>query len=178
MKTTPIIIILFTLISCSNREFVSEKKQTIQNEGASSFETENSTPSLLKDTFLISDFSVNGLRLGMPINDIEKQLLLCDSVILDTEWKEGVSIYYVYYQGEVIMSYDIYTSSITWIDVYSPIFYTKSGFRVGDNIKKLIKDQYKEMYLLEEKETFWVGLYYDLEGFIEYIGLYDTGGFP
>ena len=164
-------IVLVTLFQACNATSV--KEGIIKNDDTSSFEIENTTLSL-KDTFLINDFSVNGLRLDMPIKNVKKQLLLCDSIKIS---QDGV-FYYVHYQNEVIMAYNSYGSSITWIEVFSPLFHTKSGFRVGDNIKELIKEPYREMHLLEKKETFWLGLYYDLDGFIEYIVLYDTGGFP
>jgi len=146
-----------------------------------------SIPSLSKDTFLINNFSVNGLELGMSINNAKKQLLLRDSVVLDMEtlYSLGDSLYYVYYHGNVIMSYNSKNDSlITWIEVFSPIFYTQNGFRVNDNIEKFIddfndnieQDELTGLYFLtlEEKKMFWLALFFDEEGTIQWIGIYDS----
>jgi hypothetical protein len=174
-------IVLVALFQSCNISSV--EKQIVKNEDTSSFENENSISSLLIDTFLISNFSVNGLGLGMLNKNVKKQLLLCDSIYCDSiNASDGAIFCYVYYQGEIIMSYNFYDSSITWIDVFSPLFHTKGGFRVGDNIKELIDSTNTKIedgfLILEKKETFWIGLYFKLEGFIDYIGFYDTGGFP
>ena len=145
-----------------------------------------SIPFLSKDTLLISNFSVNGLKLGMPINDAKKQLLLCDSVVLDMEALSNFedTVFYVYYQGDAIMSYNSKNESyITMVEVFSPMFHTKNGFRVTENIKKIIgnskkgieKDSETGYYYIEieGKKKFTSLLFFDEEGIIQWIGLYD-----
>jgi hypothetical protein len=176
------VIVLFVLFQSCN--ISSTEKQIIKNEDTSSFEIDNSISSSLKDTFLISNFSVNGLELAMSDKNIKKQLLLCDSIYCDSiHFGDGVKFYNVYYQGKIVMSYYSNGSFITWIDVYSPIFHTKNGFRVGDNVKKFIDStdtdieidpRIGQMLILEEKETFWLGLFFDKKYFIHWIGLYDN----
>ena len=150
-----------------------------------------STPSLSKDTLLISNFSVNGLKLGMSINNAEKQLLLKDSVVLHLDESTGADLYYVYYQGKAIMSYNSKNNSyITWIEIVSPVFHTKSNLRIGENITKIIGDLNEDnieqnenieqdfdteyYYFIEENEEKFVFLlFFDEEGIILWIGLYE-----
>ena len=150
--------------------------------------------SLSKDTLLINDFSANGLRLGMSIKNAKMQLLLCDSVILDAE--DNGDLYYVYYQGKAIMSYNSKNNSgITWIEIFSPIFYTKDGIRVNDNIRKIIGDTFDDLYQNEyvnddlyenidrDSDTgylyyfksngkFEMVFFFNEEGVIQWIGIY------
>lgn len=142
--------------------------------------------SLSKDTLLINNFSVNGLKLGMSINNVKKQLLLSDSVVLYTN--DPGYLYHVYYQDKIIMSYNSKNnSSITMIEVFSPIFHTKNGIRVGDNIRKIIGDTLDNInenenieqdsdtgyyFYFEEEGKFDMWFVFDEEGKILWIGLY------
>jgi len=184
IKKGIVLVVLFQSCNTSGTE-----KQIIKNEDTLSFEIENPIPSLLKDTFLISNFSVNGLELGMPINNAKERLLLCDSVILDTEALSNLedTIYYVFYQGNAIMAYNSKNdTTITWIEIYSPIFCTKDGFRVTENIKKVIGNSKKRIekggrtdycFFIEEKNLCYTVLYLDKKGIIQWIGIWDGKGY-
>ena len=158
--------------------------------------TNSYSTSLPKDTLLISNFSVNGLKLGMPIKNAKTQLVLCDSIVLDAEG-DG-DLYYVYYQGNTIMSYNSKNNSmITWIEVFSPIFHTKDGVRVNDNIRAVIGDAFDNIkqnedieddenlsenidkdldtgyfYYFESNGKFEMDFFFNEEGIIQWIGLY------
>ena len=191
IKNLLTLLVLFQSCNTSSVE-----KPIIQNEDTLSFEIENTTTLLSEDTFLISDFSVNGLKLGMPIKNAKKQLILCDSVILvDTEgW---ANVYHVYYQGEAIMSYGYKNNStITMIEILSPIFHTKGGIRVCDNIRKIIGDTFDKIeqndeiededrpnnidrdadtgyyFYFEEDGKYDIWFVFDKDGKILWIGLY------
>jgi hypothetical protein len=94
------------------------------------------------------------------------------------------------------MSYNSKNSSlITWIEIFSPIFHTKDGIRVGDNIRKVIGDAFDNIYqnedieeilsdnidkdedtgyyfYFEEERNLNMWFVFDEEGFILWIGLY------
>ena len=177
------VVCIFALISCKSKN---DKIELNIKEEVNTVETTDTVEVEKVDTLLIHNFSVNGLQLGMPIHDAKKQLLLCDSVVLDMEAVANLedTIFYVYYQGDMIMNYNSKDDSlITWIEVFSPVFYTKDGFRVGDNIKKFVEDSKKSIkedsdtgynyYRIEGRNTFSILLFFDEEDIILWIGLYD-----